>query len=375
MAIVTLPAPIILSPMSTAIGGTGATMNLATEESFLIGQVFFPARTDSKTISAAGSGRIFWVSASGVTFANGGTNLRVGIQDVAATGLPDGTFDVFADLVGGTDTITSSVLQNTLMESGTKSLSYGQTIAIGMEMTTRAGADQVTQDRVDLTYAFGGAQTVTFPYGVHLGAKSPIIPQFLIKFDDGTFGWIYNAGLLWNTNNTGPVEISFNSGSTPDEYAGIISFAVDVQIDGIGVSVGAVASADDFELILYSDPLGTPAVIESVAPDPDFIGVANNTPYYRLLSTPRTLTAGTKYGIALRPTTANNITWGYLDLTTGFNELKNGQPFTTIQMASRTDNTGAFSETQTYHLPLISVGMGGFQAAGGGQLINAGKVR
>jgi hypothetical protein len=156
---------------------------------------------------------------------------------------------------------------------------------------------------------------------------------------------------------------------------GIIQFPVDVLATHIGVSVGAVASADTFEIILYSDPLGTPAVIESVAPDTDFIGTANNVPYYRQLATPRTLTGGVKYGIALRPTSANSISWGYLDLTSGFNELKAGQPFTTIQMASRSDQTGAFTETQTYHLPLVTVGLGGFQAAAGGQLINAGKVR
>lgn len=34
-----------------------------------------------------------------MTFANAGTNFRIGIQDVASTGLEDGTFDVYADLV------------------------------------------------------------------------------------------------------------------------------------------------------------------------------------------------------------------------------------------------------------------------------------
>lgn len=366
MAIVTLPTPLIVSALATAQGGTGATLNAAAEESFLIGPIFWEGGTSGATKVLSTSGRIFWVSASGVTFANVATNLRIGAQDIdGATGLPDGTFDVFADWVPGTETITSSALHNTLMESGSKTFTYGANYAIGMTMTARGGVDQVTQDRVDLA-AFAGAQTVTLPYGVHLGAKSPIIPQFLIKFDDGTFGWIYNAQLLWNTNDTAPAVQTFGSGSATDEYAGIFSFATDLQIAGIGASLGAIASGDAFELILYSDPLGTPTVIEAITCDPDLVGVTNNVPYYRLLSTPVTLTGGLKYAIAARPTTAATISFGYLDLTTGFHELKKGQPFTTIQMGGRADQTGAFVETQTYHLPLINVGISGINPSGGG---------
>jgi len=43
---------------------------------------------------------------------------------VASTGLEDGTFDVYADLVGGTDTITGSADQLTAMETGTKTITH-----------------------------------------------------------------------------------------------------------------------------------------------------------------------------------------------------------------------------------------------------------
>lgn len=365
MAIVTLPAPLLIQVTDPVLGAAGASLNLATEEVFCIGQVFFKARTGSKVISSAG-GRIFWLTASGVTFVDAATNLRVGIQDVNASGQPDGTFDVFDDLVGGTDTIASSALQNTAMSSGSKTINYGDTVAIGMVMTARGGADQVTVDRVDMQIGLPG-QSRTFPYGFHLATKNPEVAQFLIKFDDGTYGWIHANPLRWNTNNTAPTGITYSNASTPDEYAGVFQFPFAVQIDGIGVSVGGVASADSYELILYSDPMGTPAVIESVAPDPDIIGVTNTVPYFRLLSTPRLLAANTKYAIALRPTTANTIVWGHLSLDSGFEEIKNAQPFSTLQMASRTDQSGAFAETNVIHLPLISLSISGIDvsAAGG----------
>ncbi len=103
-------------------GINNATMDGAGESQAFIGKVFLEAGTGSKTISSAG-GKIRWRSGT-VTFANAGTNFRIGIQDVASTGLEDGTFDVYADLVGGTDTITGSADQLTAMETGTKTISH-----------------------------------------------------------------------------------------------------------------------------------------------------------------------------------------------------------------------------------------------------------
>ena len=364
MAIVKLSAPIILQAIGGSVAAAGAILNLATESVFLIGQVYLPAQSGSKVISSAG-GAIIWLTAGGVVFATASTTLRVGIQDVAATGLPDGTFDVFKDLVAGTDTLASSSFQNTVMASGSKTLAHGDTIAIGMEMTVRAGADSVSVERVNAFIGLGG-QSKTFPYGVALGAKNPESLQCLIKFDDGTYGWIYNAQLIWNTTNTAPVQITYSNASTPDEYIGTFSLPVTVSVGGVGVSIGGVATADNYEIILYSDPYGAPAVIETLAPDPDIIGVTNNVPYFGLLTTPRTLLANTKYGIALRPTTANTIVWGYLNLTSGFDILKNAQPFSTIEMASRTNQTGAFAVTNAFDLPLITVGIVGIDVPGAG---------
>jgi hypothetical protein len=340
---------------------TGTTMNLAGEETFLIGQLYFPAQTGSKTCSAAGSCVIYFNTASSVTWANVGTNLRVGIQDVATTGLEDGTFDVHADLVPGTETLANQLLHSATMESGTKSIAYGAIIAVGMDMTARAGADQVTIDRV----LFPDNQaTYGFPYGSHLAVASTNLPLFTIKFDDGTYGWINQAPLTENTNIAAVPAINFNSGSTPDEYVGGWTYPAGIRLCSIGVYATSIAAADTFEVVLYSSPFSSPAVVETVTPDTDQL-VASSVLNY-MLATPYDVTANAEVGIALRPTSANDITWNYRDLTSGFNVLKNAQPFTTIKMGSRTNQTGAFAETQTYHLPDIRIGICGFASGSGG---------
>ena len=60
----------------------------------VIGKLVLAAGTGSKTISSAG-GKIYIGKIASRTFANAGSTLRIGIQDVTAgTGLEDGVFDV-----------------------------------------------------------------------------------------------------------------------------------------------------------------------------------------------------------------------------------------------------------------------------------------
>lgn len=352
-----------LSTASSNVSSTGSTMNAADEDNFAIGEIYFDAQTGTKTCSAAGSCRIFYLTASGITWANGSTNFRLGIQDVGADGLFDGTFDVHADLVPGVETIASSLLHVATMESGTKTITYGQLVAIGGIMTARGGTDAVTFDRVI------GPTIVSYnrPYGVHLDTASRDIPQFLIEFDDDTYGWINPVPLLYNVNLTAIASVSFSSASTPDEYVATFSLPYAVRICGVGFHMGATDTTDVYEVNVFTDPYGTPTKVAStpLTPDPDQDFAPQAGPYIFALAAPYELAANTVLGVGMRPTTGT-LTWSYHDLTTGFQALKNAQPFTTIKMASRTDNTGAFAETQTYHLPDLYISTCGLAAGGGG---------
>lgn len=351
MALTTLRAPWPLLTYHAFSLGT-AVENAAGESVSAIGRIRLPPGSASKTISSAG-GAIIWPTGNTATFANAGTTLRIGIQDVAA-GVEDASWDTYAELVGGTDSLSTASWNNTPMESGSKTVSEGDTIAVVIEMTARGGADSVFISRAtDLFPA-----TLAFPYattdtGTLAKASAGLI--CLLKFDDGTYGWIDRGGAPFVAPSLVITAASIASDTTPDEYAGLFKLPIRATVESLYCYVTNAAATDDFEIILYSDPLGTPAVIEAVAFDADFISGSAGASVWAKLSTPRTLEPNTWYAIALRPTTTNSIDFGYYNLGSGFDFIKQTHVFSDLKTANRTDQTGAFTETQAYHLPIIGI--------------------
>lgn len=340
-------------------------MNAAGESSGAVGLLHLPDHGDggTRTISAVGGGGIYINTASGNVFADGTSNLRLGLQDVTGTtGLEDGTFDVHADLVGGVHTLPTNVLQFIPMTSGSKTLAHNQKFAIVAELTARGGADVVQLDRVT------GAAPLSFgyPYGtadVGTLQKANEMLCALIKFDDDTFGWISRCPLLVNYA-AGRSVAAINTGTTPDEYVAAFQLGVPLLLTGMGLKPEAIGTSDTFEMILYSDPFGSPVAERTWTPDPDELITGEwLTPSFDV---PFEAAADTDYAIGLRPTSANSINWSYYDNTTGFEDLKAASFFSVIKMASRVNNAGPFTETQVYHVPEFAIEIGGYEDGGGG---------
>jgi hypothetical protein len=256
------PARLLLaSTPDWGAAGTATTINATGESSGVVGHVRI-AGGGTKTISAAGGGRILW-SAGAVTFATLGSAVRVGIQDVSAvTGLEDGSWDVYKEYVQGTDTISASTYNVATMSSGTKTLADGDLIAIVAEMTVLAGADSVSVGTTasGIVTNTGG---IGFPYGTadtgSLAKNTQFYLYAVISFDDGTTGWILGAPLIRNALST----TNFNSGSVFDEYCSMFSVPFKIRISGVSVEALNIAAATDtFEVILYQDPLGTPIPLD-----------------------------------------------------------------------------------------------------------------
>lgn len=330
-----------ISRHKVSITAGNQTMNAVGESCAGIGRLHLTTGIGtSKTISAGGGGRILWTSGTTQTFSNGSTNLRVGIQDVdGATGLEDGTHDVFGDLTGGTDTIAASTVIDTDMESGTKTIAHGDTIAIVIEMTARGGADSVTA-------AIDNSIPSLLPYGTSDVGAGPtksalVLPMFTIVFDDGTIGWLGEDSFAW----TVAANTAFNSGSTPDEYCQLVQYPWDFEAAAIVMYLNAIASTDDFEAILYSDPLGTPSVVETITVDVSTTFANNGGSCFIHLpfTTLRSITRNTRYGIAIRPTTANSVQ--LMQLSLGGAALRAVLPLgTNVSLGTRTNQSGAFSE-------------------------------
>lgn len=299
----------------------------------------------SKTISSSG-GKIHWHTGI-TTFADSGTTLRLGIQDVGATGLEDGTFDVHADLVGATDTIAGSSIISTAMESGTKTITHGDLIAISFELISRAGADSIAIRR--------NQQGRAFPYFTSDTGSGPAKTATqgscaTIEFDDGTVGWIGEYFLF-----PGFTQTLFQVNSTPDERALIFQVPFPCTVSGVIMNMTSVASTDNFEVIAYSDPLGTPVAEVTHSFDADLAASASQSWFQITFATNLQVTANTKYAIAIRPTTTNTIAVSELVYGTGNEKLLRPTALgENWYSGTRSNQSGAFSETTTT-LPLIGL--------------------
>lgn len=335
-----------------------ATMDAAGESTSYIGKVYLEAGSGSKTISAAGGGRIMW-QAGTVTFNDSGTTLRVGINDVGATGVEDGTHDVYKDLVGGTDVITASSPHFATMGTGTKTLNHGDVIAIVIEMVSRGGSDTVQANGSSPNGGFFGQGL--FPYRANdTGAgptKTAVGPVgAAIEFDDGTLGWIDPFCPIPSNATT---TITFGSSSTPDEYAAVFKLPFKFTARAAIFNLGFIASTDTFDIVVYSDPEGTPAVVQTITVNPALVGATGySSAYFHItqFTTPITFNPDTWYAVAVRPTSTNTIQIGHISLGSGNKKYKRALPFgENIKFSGRTNQTGAFTEVQDYFLPIFGL--------------------
>jgi hypothetical protein len=323
---------------------TGSAINAANEAVHFVGQIMIEGGTaaGSKTLSAAGGGKILWRSQTVIAFSNAGTNLRIGLQDLDVTSQPahgDGTFDVYADLVGGTDTIAGNDDFETAMESGTKSLSQGDFVAVAFEFTSHGGSDYIT---ILSEYNIFNADTVNGLPGVWHDDGTPStangVPCCAIQFDDGTLGWIaggtiapFGISTSYNVNTSGA-----------DEFGNLLTPPFDMVVSGVTFSA---LIQDDLEICLYEDPLGTPTLLEAISVDASGT-ISIGAEWVLVFSSEHTLYAGKSYGITMRPTTTTTSYLYGSSIETGSLSAYMkvlGLTDTAFHSIERLNNTGAFS--------------------------------
>jgi len=324
------------------------TLNATGEACFMIGHVMLENPLGgSKTISSAGGGSIVWRSGA-VTFSNGSTVFDVGIQDVSTASAPaqgDGTFDVKASFTGGGGGVTANAVQTSAMTTGTKTIAHGDLIAIGMAMTTAAGADGVVVNlntNANMLSANCGVPCITSNTSGSYVRTSNALPNAYIVFDDGTVGWIFGI----NFTNSVSTSITINSGTaTADEYGNLINMPHTYVALGISATISIAGTSSDYEMLLYTTPLGTPAVAKTITIDATQIaGTGVGLRVHALFSSPYNILPNTDYAVTIRPTTTNNLSLYYSDTNTVAGGGKTGYPNGSCYAVRRLDNTGAFSD-------------------------------
>lgn len=364
-------------PGMPGVGFTSTIQDAAGESTAMIGYAHLSTGPGtSKVVSSAG-GKIHVVFAATSTFtqALGTTKIQVGIQDVVlTTGIEDTTYDVYDILESGTDTITQDVIKTVTMSNGTKTIAHGDLIAVVIEMT-----EWVTGDTVRPKYVNG---TSLFPYiTIDTGsgpAKTSGAPFVTIESDDGTLITLGSGLGVFSELHT-----SFSSSSSPDEYALVFQVPFTCQIDQLGGMVSEIDTTEDGELILYSDPLGTPTVMTSgtakatIDPDLQSGGAAAATLIQTHQIPVTTLTANTSYAVAYRPTSTavRSLMMHTLPVATARAMQHFG---TTASRYDRENNTGAFTNQSTTVFPALAIHVCAVDtgSAGGGtaMLINSGGL-
>ena len=338
--------PLGVSNPTTADGNSTTAIDSTADRLAMIGRIYLNTGPGtSKTLSAAGGGSIGWRSGT-VTFANAGTTVDIGLQDVDdTTGLPtrpDGAFDVAATFVGGGGGITTTAWQTSSMTGGTgsKTLTHGDKVAIVLDMTARAGADTIAMRGCPAPFqAF--ALAASFPGTVHFNgttwAASLGYPNILITFDDGALGWIDACPPVDDQTSE-----AFQDSTNPDERGMIFQLPMDCKVDALAAALAQTAAGADGTITLYSDPLGTPASIASFTLNAEG-GAANSGFNMQLLASDVSVTKNTDYCLAVRATGASNLTI-QADTLPSAAARAAWTGTTNMRKGTRQNGTGAFAE-------------------------------
>jgi hypothetical protein len=244
----------------------------------------------------------FLLSAVGNNPDNG---IRVSFQTVdATTGLPDGTQDEYRDITG---TLSAGWQVPGLMTSdgtdvGTKrTVTVNDTIAVVIEFVSFVASDSVSVGLITtitnngLSLSAYNADATTGTYSKASGS----LPIVALKYDDGTYA-IPVTGTVACFPLTAYTATSFNSSSTPDEYAVRFQLPIAARIVGLWARVDP---NDDFDLVLYN---GTTAE-RTISFDKDILRSTAPGLLSGYFSSSYDVSANTTYRIAIKPTTTTNI--------------------------------------------------------------------
>ncbi len=358
---------------------TAGTMDAAAEKVAMMGHVYWHgAPAAAKTMNS--TSKIHFRTGT-VTFANAGTTLRVGLQDVATgTGppiQPDGTFDVYVDLVGGGVGLTSAddndPVSVSLSTSGSKSVTHGDLIAVVFEMTARAGVDSVVllggpNGNGLLGYSqmpLCSNYTTSWP---NVAASAPA-PMVMLEASDGTLGVLMGGGYY----GPGSAYV-YQASSTPDERGLIFQVPFRCTVNSIYLSTGGNAAAADGALKLYSDPLGTPVEMASITLLGERGGnVVDERMTQYMLASEQTLEPNTNYCISYLASGTADVNLGYINLSDAAHRAING--LDNCSSASRSNATGAFGSLDTVNIVAMAVGICALDdgaGSGGGMLRHPG---
>ena len=327
MAMVAIGGGIIMPPLFFGLDSetqartvaTAATLDVDGEEFQVIGTVTIDGAA-SKTFGG-GSSAVEWLPAGGITFADDLANdptLRIGVKKASSISTSAGppaqatagaaAFDVYHNLVGGTDTITPVTWRSDTMDLGTPfTVANGDLLAVCWHLNKPGSAAQAVTIRGTSVAAAYGLPSSALYTGTFAGVANK--PSMLLVFSDGTLGWL--SGLtVFSATDTATATI----GNT-NIYGNIFTLPFPYTIDAIGYQALGTAGGDH-AVEIYTTPLGTPASAVSVSIDNNQQGSTSARMRWVSLPTAYQVAANTAIAVGIRQTTATAVTLIQYDVNT-----------------------------------------------------------
>lgn len=294
-----------------------------------------------KTLSAAGGGKIIYRSGA-TTWSNAGSNLRIGIQNIDASGsliIGDGTFQVYGDVAGGSGIIVSSGTSEVPMTSGSIDLYHSSLVSMCWQCTSRGGSDSTRVGYISADYAHTTARILPITYS-NTGSGWTVatlngVPSSYIQFDDGSLGWFLGQSPFTVAGN---VTFNVNTG-TADEYGNYVVLTQPMTVVGV-LAFLTVTSGAAFNVCIYSDPLGSPSLVwaQNIADKYIRSGGAN---YAHIMFDDLIQLPAGAYGITIKPSLTPDVSVYYV--TYRDTSLKKMLWLEETIAIRRLDNSGAFS--------------------------------
>ena len=312
MALVNIPGSMMMpigAGYTVKIDGvpvvTGTLVTDAVNEAVIYTGQIVTSDGGSHTIDTTGASSIGWLT-NATAFANAGTTYRVGIAAVDTAAGPPAravnvanviTFDVYAELIGGGGGITTLSWQTTVPTTGSKTIANGDYVAVCFQMITRGGTDAV---RPSATVAEAQHRpAVTTFTTVYTAAVD--VPNTVITFSDGALGYFLGADVSRTISTR-----TWNSGSAQAEYGQLFQMPFGMAVSGL---YGWLDPDADCEMVLYSDPLGTPVAERTVSIDANTVGAATGMRTTVMFPTPLIVKPNQPIVVAFKPGGSNISTY------------------------------------------------------------------
>jgi hypothetical protein len=297
MAIVDIPGyywPYVVNCNSVAPAYTAGTLNASGDRYAFIVQCPKAGTLD----------KFEW--RTGTVGNNPDNGLRMSFQAVSATtGHPDTTPVEYRDITGSFSATTWQVpglMTNDGTDGGVKRVvTKGELLACVIDFVSFTASDtiQIATLRHDIqTQGLGQISDGSSGSYSKLTSAAPVMA---LKYNDGTYAH-FGPQPYWPISaiNT----YTYNSGSTPDEYAQKFSLLAPVRVAGVWLYTDA---ENDFDIVLYDS--GSSA-LATFSVDKDWRGSTNGMVLEVRFSSSISLDAGSTYRLAVKPGASSTSVYG-----------------------------------------------------------------